>query len=112
MTKDTLFDDLVRMLASPMPRRRALRTIVRGLAGAAVISLFGTEIARADPRPSPEGDPDGDCPENHYNCHGFVCCNNNTQTCCGSGASSACYRPPETCVGGQCKSKASPSVPR
>jgi hypothetical protein len=108
MKKDTLFDDIARVLASPMPRRQALATIMRGLAGAAVVSLFGPEVARADPTP----DKNGNCPANHSNCNGVVCCENKTQTCCGTGATSACCRPPQTCVDGRCQTKASPSGPR
>src|SRR4051794_18568832 len=109
MTKNgTLFDDVARVLASPMPRRQALATIMRGLAGAAVISLFGPEEARADPTP----DANGNCPGNHSNCNGVVCCNNNTQECCPNGTGATCCRPPQMCVDGRCKSKASPSSPR
>ena len=36
MNEDSLFDDIARILASPMPRRQALRRILGGLAGAAL----------------------------------------------------------------------------
>jgi len=110
--ESTLFDDVARVLASPIPRRQALKTLMKGLVGAAAISLFGPEIARADPTPNPLGDPNGSCPGNHFNCHGYVCCNSNTQTCCGVGPNSVCCRPPQQfCVNNKCSSKASPSAP-
>lgn len=37
---DKLFDEIARTLASPMPRRKALRTVVQLLGAAAVVALF------------------------------------------------------------------------
>jgi hypothetical protein len=47
MTKDNLFDDIARVLASPMPRRQAFRVIAGGLASGAVISLLEPKRAHA-----------------------------------------------------------------
>jgi hypothetical protein len=105
MRSNHAFDHIARILASPMPRRQAFKHILRGLAGAAAMSSLWPEVARADPVP----DKNGKCPGNHSNCNGVVCCNNNTQTCCGTGASSTCCRPNESCVDGRCQRKASPS---
>lgn len=104
MNRDHLFDNVARALASPMPRRQALKQIVRGIAGATLASAFWPEVVRADPVPK-----NGKCPGNHFNCNNVVCCNKNTQTCCGTGAASACCRPNERCVAGRCEKKASPS---
>ena len=47
MNENKLFDDIARTLASPIPRRQAFRQILRGLAGAALTSVFGSGTARA-----------------------------------------------------------------
>jgi hypothetical protein len=112
MKEAILFDDVARIMARPIPRRQALRQILQAVAGAALASTFWPRNAQADPVPSPPGCmTDNCCPGNHKNCNGVVCCNKNTQTCCGTGASSACCRPPQVCVDGRCQSKSSPSDP-
>jgi hypothetical protein len=47
MSKDNLFDDIARILASPMPRRQAFRVIAGGLASGAVVSLLEPQPAHA-----------------------------------------------------------------
>ena len=43
MNENKLFDDIARTLASPIPRRQAFGHILRGIAGAALVSVFGPE---------------------------------------------------------------------
>lgn len=43
MSNDNLFDDITRVLASPMPRRQAFKLIASGLAGGSLISLLELE---------------------------------------------------------------------
>jgi len=104
MKQHSLFDNLARVLASPMPRRQAFKHILGGIAGAALATTFWPEDARADPTPV-----NGKCPGNHFSCNGVVCCNLNTQTCCGVGASSVCCKGPRVCVNGQCVQSNSPT---
>ena len=47
MNENKLFDDIARTLASPIPRRQAFGHILRGIAGAALVSVFGSGTARA-----------------------------------------------------------------
>ena len=97
MNENNVFDDISRTLASTMPRRQAFRQIVRGLAGAALISVFGVETARA-----------AGCPPGKFLCGGStgVCCNQN-QICCGTGHSAACCNQNQTCDNGKCKQNVS-----
>ena len=48
MNEDTLFDEIARVLASPMPRRQALGRIFGGLAGAALATIVWPGRAQAD----------------------------------------------------------------
>ena len=47
MSKDNLFDDITRILGSPMPRRQAFKLIAGGLAGGSLISLLEPQPAHA-----------------------------------------------------------------
>ena len=47
MIENRLFDDIARTLASPISRRQASARILRGLAGAALASVFTLRPARA-----------------------------------------------------------------
>src|SRR6059036_3907018 len=67
---DRLFDDISRILASPIPRRRAVKLIAGGLAGAA-LAVFGPRRAVAFA-----------CGSGTFAC-GTKCCNSSTQKCCG-----------------------------
>jgi hypothetical protein len=112
MNAEPLFDQVARIMARPIPRRQALRQILQAVAGAALASTFWPRNAQADPVPKPAGCMTDDCcPGNDFNCHGLVCCNKNTQTCCGSTASAACCRPNEVCKNGKCVSNSSPTNP-
>ena len=51
MNENKLFDDIARTLASPIPRRQAFGHILRGIAGAALVSVFGSGTARASNMP-------------------------------------------------------------
>lgn len=69
---ERLFDDLSRALASPMPRRAALRTVGAGLAGLA-FSGWRPNRARASAFASQPRSASGDCPPNSKPC-GRICC--------------------------------------
>ena len=56
MNENNLFDDISRTLASPIPRRQAFGHILRGIAGAALVSVFGFGTARAATK-CPPGQP-------------------------------------------------------
>jgi hypothetical protein len=102
MNENKLFDDISRTLASSMPRRQAMRQIVRGLAGAALVSLFGAEAGWAAPKDCPPGQP-------ACGTTGTLCCPNG-HVCCGSGTTAVCCNPSQGCDGTKCKSSVSPSV--
>ncbi len=58
MRNNSLFDDIARILASPMPRREMFKLITGGLAGGAIVSLLEPEGAHAQqPKPIKCGDP-------------------------------------------------------
>jgi hypothetical protein len=85
MNKNSLFDDVARTLASPIPRRRACAQILRGLAVAAVASLSSPGVALAGGGWKCKHDKDckkhgGGCCCHKVCCSSGVCCNN---VCCG-----------------------------
>ena len=47
MSYDNLFDNITRILGSPMPRRQAFKLIAGGLAGGSLISLLEPQPAHA-----------------------------------------------------------------
>jgi hypothetical protein len=94
MNENKLFDEISRTLASSMPRRQAFRHIMRGVAGAALVSVFGVETAWAVK-----------CPPGQPLC-GTVCCPNG-HLCCGN---TSCCLPSQGCDGNNCKGSVSPSV--
>ncbi len=97
MNEKNVFDDISRTLASSMPRRQALGQILRGLAGAALVSVFGAETASAVPTPTPK------CPPGQPLC-GTTCCPNG-HVCC---SNTTCCLPSQGCDGTKCKSSISP----
>ena len=85
---DKLFDDISRILASPIPRRRALRLIVSGLVGA-TFAAIGLQPAEAVT-----------CTTDSQCGTGNVCCNG---ICCTKG---------QACVDKKCKKQPpSPTSP-
>jgi hypothetical protein len=112
------FDDICRILATPMPRSRALKLIAGALAGA-VMAPFGFAQQRAgnsQDRPCPRdrvcvGAPRGNCcPPGQKCCRtslpGFCC--PNPHECC----SNTCCPPPRVCEDGVCrKRRPSPRFP-
>jgi hypothetical protein len=92
MNENNLFDDIARTLASPIPRRQAFGWILRGLAGAALASVFGAGTARAAVR----------CPPGQFLC-GTVCYPNGWM-CCDCSTSLGCH-PSQVCVGKKSKKK-------
>lgn len=104
MNDNNLFDDIARTLASSIPRRQAFRQILRGLAGAALVTVFGVETARAD-NCSPGQIQYCGVNQNNNN----VCCPSG-QTCCDSTqGTNLCCKSNETCDGKTCKKNISPS---
>jgi hypothetical protein len=101
MSQGRLFEEIARNLASPMPRRRALKTILGSIAGAALATVAWPGSAQADP--TPKG---GKCPPNHTNCGNVVCCPKPKECCV-----NVCCQPNEVCKDGQCVRDVSPSSP-
>jgi hypothetical protein len=98
MNENKLFDDIARTLARPIPRRQAFGHILRGIAGAALVSVFGSGTARAAAITCPPGQPlcgRTCCPK------GWTYCNSATGLCCGPG---------QTCDGKKVKNSISPSI--
>ena len=89
----TLFDDISRSLASPMPRRKIFGYIARGLFGAVALSTLGVMPAWAA------------CPNGQFVCKGKLeaCCTNGA-TCCPNppNANAHCCTPPNICCGAAC----------
>jgi hypothetical protein len=73
MSKSSLFDDVARSLASPIPRRRACAQILRGLAVTALASLGSPGVALA-----------AKCGKGEFTC-GKNCCANGKQKCLSGG---------------------------
>ena len=105
-----LLDDISRIIASPIPRRQALR-LLGGVVGGGVLTYLG-RASRGLGAPAggaQQGGPQKPekcghnqflCPDNKTCCTtGQTCCNGNCcpagQTCCGSSGSTVC------CAGGQ-----------
>jgi hypothetical protein len=91
MDKNSLFDDLARSLAGPIPRRRACAQILRGLGVAALASVGLSRTAHA-----------AGCPHGQFKC-GKNCCPN-ADDCCGS---TTCCAKGQTCCGKSCCAKGS-----
>jgi len=91
MSKNSLFDDVARTMASPIPRRRACAQILRGLAVAALASLSSPGVALAGTKK---------CKHDH-DCSGGVCCH---KYCCSSGVccSNTCCSKDQVCTKGKC----------
>jgi len=83
---DELFDDISRILASPVPRRRALKLVVGGLAGAA-LAVLGFE------RPAY-----GACTSGKFAC-GTKCCDCANEQCCNG---TSCCAKGVDCCGTNC----------
>jgi hypothetical protein len=92
MNEENLFDDISRILASSIPRRQAFGQIVRGIAGAALVSVFGLETARA-----------AGCPPGQASC-GTTCCPKGWDCC----SNTTCCNPSQGCDGKKCKGNISP----
>jgi hypothetical protein len=97
MNENKLLDDFARTLASPNPRQQAFGHILRGIAGAALVSVFGSGTARAVEIKCPPGQ----CSCGKVCCpKGWICCNSATGLCCGPG---------QTCDGKKVKNSLSVS---
>src|SRR6185369_13950674 len=86
---NNLFDDFCRMLAEPMPRKRAMKLIAGGLLGAALAAFaFGQK-----PQPAPPSGGGGKkgCPT------GQCACASAAGGCCASGET--CYGSGKICCG-------------
>jgi hypothetical protein len=103
MEETRLFDNVARILGSPMPRRQALWRIVQSVAGAALASTMLPGTTRAS------GSPSAVCPPLTITC-GPLCCSLNFQ-CCQSGNNFVCCGPGTFCIDGVCQSTTSPASP-
>lgn len=106
-----LFDKVSRIVASPVPRRQALRLIGSALAGAALAPLgFGNQkqgVSSSACKPNWVTCSDGRCCQPNHTCCGDLCCPP-SHTCC----SGKCCNPSQHCVDGTCvKNNVSPSRP-
>jgi len=101
MNKNSLFDDVARALASPIPRRRACAQILRGLGVAALASLGIPQSALAAKCDETKGEKTcgKTCCGKSEKCCGNVKCCGEGHTCCNG----VCCKPHEKCVGGKCK---------
>lgn len=82
---DQHFDDVCRLLASDMPRRRALRLILGALAGGGLASLSARRAAAWDVACPPGFGDQGRCPRLEQCCQtvgGGFCCADPTPVCC------------------------------
>jgi hypothetical protein len=100
-----LIDDVARALATPMPRRKALRFVGSALAAGALGAL-GLGHAAAQTSNTPTKCPKGTtvcgkscCSEGQSCCDNIVCCNQNQKCCTGSGT---CCNQNQQCVNGRC----------
>jgi len=93
MNESNLFDEIARVLASPMPRRQALGHIIGGLFGAAAIAAWPGRAHAADSCKK-----DGDCGTGMFCCNKKVCCSSG-ELCCGPGANSICCPAGGSCCG-------------
>ena len=94
-----LFDRLCRILATPMPRSRALKLILGGLAGA-VLTPFAFGQRGCPPQRVCAGGAPGDCcPPGQKCCPGPNHCCPNNSTCCGG---NSCCSSGQTCCGNSC----------
>lgn len=107
-------DDAARILASPLPRRQALRLAGGALAGY-VLSTFGIRRAKAQNAPNTATAKCGDhtCAKGQTCCNtgktpfcvtqGRTCCGNtscgNGQACCSTGSTPFCVTQGRTCCG-------------
>ena len=111
---DKLFDDISRILASPVPRRKALRLFAGGVASALVAALGpmrGDALDNCGSGQTPCGTtPSGSqrcCTPSQFCCNNAACCSRNV-VCCGS----KCCSPGDACVNNKCKQQSpSPTSP-
>ena len=94
MSENHWFDDVARLMASPVSRRQALRN-AGWLAGVALTALVAPGRVRAAPATCKSDD---DCGAGQFCCNKKVCCSNN-ETCCGPGANAMCCAPGHVCCG-------------
>jgi len=91
---DHRFDEMARLLASPMPRRQVFRHIIGGLA-AATLATIGSPL-RAQ---SVVCVTNADCGTGNICCNASICCPS-VDICCGIGTTSICCPPTMVCCGG------------
>src|SRR5213595_2246164 len=93
-----LFDEISRIVASPISRRAAFRLVSRIVGGAALGYLGLRRAAWALAAPAAQAG----CPSGQTACS-TTCCGSD-QTCCISkdGAKAACCNSGQTCCGGKC----------
>jgi len=115
---NTLFDDLSRIIASPIPRRQALK-LASGVVGGAVVQALGLERTSrmwAAALEGPQALPAASCGKNQFRCPssgspstccatGSNCCTDRGAYCCPTGAACCkgfCCPSGQTCCNGAC----------
>jgi hypothetical protein len=89
------FDYLSRILATPMPRSKALKLMFGALAAAALAPLG---LGQGEPD---KKKPQQECPKRHIDCGGGFCCPPGKQ-CCHASGTTFCCPGPHTCCGNSC----------
>jgi hypothetical protein len=120
MNENHWFDDIARVMASPMPRRQALRRIAGLCAGAALVAVVSPGRAQAQSKSCKSNK---DCSTGYFCCNSIcwpngsnicgsgassICCPAG-QVCCGVGSDAVCCGMGQTCKNGKCKGNISPS---
>jgi hypothetical protein len=85
------FDYLSRILATPMPRSKALRLMFGALAAAALAPLGVGQEGQG------KKEPPSDCPPRHNDCGNGFCCPPARKCCQGAGTTFCCPHPHECC---------------
>jgi hypothetical protein len=88
-----LLDDVSRIVASPLPRRRAFKLVGAAFGGALFEALGLGRVSRAWGQAQAVS-----CPKGSTLC-GAQCCNSKNQFCCGTGARAVCCSSGDTCCG-------------
>ena len=92
---DHKFDEIARLLASPIPRRQVFRRVIGGLAAAALAAIGSPPQALAGVSCATNAD----CSAGQFCCNASICCPD-ADVCCGLGANSICCPNNQVCCGG------------
>jgi hypothetical protein len=95
----SLFDDVSRIVASPIPRRQALKLLSGAVGGAVLTSLGLGRASRVLGAPGSGGqvDDSGGCGKGRFKC-GTKCCHQDEQCC----PNKRCCKKSHKCCGDRC----------